>query len=1245
MGSVVNRISKTATGALFWSDLNEQRERKYDRGGLALNQKTMLTLIVAVIACLSMAMVATPSDAADGPTYGSNVEPYGGMNVDYDALENGATYHIIRSGTVYIFYGEEDVGDLSSQLTGTGLTDNTSNGSVQGTLEQSVELTIGQKTINLIATDSVFGEYPTYAAAIDPFPEATVGTFYHESIIVAELGGYVAPDTREYHINESSEDLAEYNLSISFSSERVNNARWKVIATISGTPVSSGTITMEIWSNNRSTYHTEYTTSITINNPVYTITFDPGSGTCNTQTMTYSSVQDDLELPNATPPQGYHFLGWYTDPSEGLRVGGYGDNPFDVFVPNGNFTLYAHYGEDTNPVTNITISGSASIGIGESTVLNALSTLLHPDEDGNRRVVWDLIDGEGVVSWGSEVILETGGRITVTGLSQGTATFRAMAADGSTDADGERVCDYFTISVSSSPSVERNTFTLIYRPTISNVSNVPPTFSTTSTQSYYETQVSAIHPYHSSNTFLGWSYNSSASTVNIEPGDPISLPPGTTYLYAVWEPIQTMWTLSFDPNGGTGGPSQIQEYETGLSHTFRLPGSQYNPNPPDASKEFGGWSREPNSQIVAAYPGGSLYTTTQETTLYAIWNDVSEYNEFVLHYDANRGTGAPSDSDPIYSADNSTILNISPTEPVRPGYDFSGWSLNPYWNEGDDYYPSNGSILVYPGTTTLYAIWIQTNFTITFDPNNGTGGPGVIIASGSGAAQVMIPTSPDPTRDGYTFLGWSLEPNGQVDPEYAKGRLVTLNSNITLYAVWSQNSQPGGGEGEEPVQIEYEFHFIVGEGVENVPDDLIVQGDQNGVTFTFPENILETDGLTFIGWSNIENSESAAWFPDESYHFDSEHRVNYFYPVWERGVNTWSLSFHPNGGIGGPSTQYATDDGDSHQFEIAAEPRPTRAGHTFLGWDADPNVNSPSIRYSESGMVYIATTTEFPDRNAVLYAIWAEGNEDTFTLSFDTNGGTDGPGPISEQDVGSHRFTIPLQYPNMDGMIFVGWSDSPTGGIVAYVGGTYVASSQDVTLYAIWQTDDGTSKNFTVIYQPYPDADPIERLIASNGGSAIHTLMTEDDEGFVQRSGYEFVGWSETEGGRVIEGTTYSTGAMFVVLYGVWSSTSSTFPEAQIEYTVDGLTVTFDGSMSPNALTWFWDVDGTRYGTSSFQHTFSESGTYLVSLTVTNGAQQDVKRIYVTVEDDGRLSILTYVAIIAVIVIMVIIILRYKGVI
>lgn len=1206
----------------------------------------------ALMAIVSMIVVAVGFDDSDADlTYGSEPEPYGYVNIIPSEVSDNSTFYIVTGGTLWIGFDLDDSDFVESELTAAGLTFDAEKGEASGTITKSCTLTVCDKHLNIVAVSPAYGsnvsDYPTYQASYREDYELDM--IRHVGDSVNERFEITFERNYDYTISTDQEyDFDQAGITFDVDSES-NGWTSTYYLTVTGTvrEMMSFDYQVVLTQMDIESHYIHYVYLTGYVEFYYTITFDPGAGTCSTSTINYSSTKDNLELPEATPAQsGYHFEGWYTDPSGGERVGGAGDNPFDARPPNGDFTLYAHYAEDTNPVVSITISGSSSIGIGESTTLNALTTLLHPNEDGNRHVVWDLIDGEGVVEWGAETNLETGGRITVTGVSVGTATFRAMAADGSTDSNGDRISDYFTISVSESSSVERNNFTLIYNPTLnaSLVSHMPPTFSVTnSTQSYYETQVASLIPQCDSHTFLGWSYNPSGQVVDLEPGDPISLPPGTTYLYAVWKEIEKMWTLSFDPNGGTGGPPKISEYETGQSHTFRIPGAQFNPNPPDASKEFGGWTREPGSSIVAAYPGGSLYTNTQDTILYAIWNDVSENNVFTLHFDANRGTFNQGDIT-NYSPDNTYVVELPDGTPTRPGYAFLGWSLNPYWNDGDDYYPASSSITLYPGTTTLYAIWSQTNFTITFNDNNGTGGPGTVVASGTGAAQVMIPTSPDPIRDGYTFLGWSTDPNGPVDPEYAKGRLVTITENITLYAVWSQNSEPGEDEDQK---ISYEFHFIIGEGIGNAPEpvDITIEGDQNGVNFQFPDNILTSEGRTFQGWSNRENSDSVVWYAGKTYTFTSADRVNYFYPVWETGVDTWSLSFHPNGGIGGPATIYKTSEGDTCEFMIPSEPRPSRAGYTFLGWDKDPNVNRPSIPVTDTETPYTVYLENAPDKSATLYAIWAEGNEDSFVLSFDANGGSNAPGSLSGQDVGSHRFTIPHQYPNMDGQIFAGWSDSPTGGIVAYVGGTYVANSQDVTLYAVWVADDGTSKNFAIHYQPFEDAEPIERLIASNGSSAVHTLMTEDDEGFVPRVGYKFVGWSETEGGKVIEDETYTTGAMNVVLYGVWSSTSTTFPEADFDYTVDGLTVSFDASQAPNALTWYWDLgDGTKVGLASFEHTFPGAGTYLVSLTVSNGGQQDVKRVYITVEDDG-LSIWIYVAIIAIVAIMIVAVLHFRGVI
>ena len=1196
-----------------------------------MNRKILFTMAAFAIMC-STILAFSPASDAENSVYGSNTEPYSGLHVDYRGLEDGATYYLMDSGPVYISFSGFEIGDVESQLNGTGLTVDRDSEVIYGQIEKTSTLKIGEKTITVVNSGVIYGQYPSYGKEVDAFPNATVGTFYRESVVLYTHSGILGaiPPSAGFILHESSSDIADQNLSISFTTEEVSSMKHNVLATISGTPIKPEYISMVIWSSSNSMYHSEYTTSINIENPTYTITLNPGAGSCSTGTMTYSSPSDNLELPGVTPPDGYHFTGWYTDASGGTFVGMNGDNPFDVFTPNGNFTLYAHYAEDTNPVIKVEISGSSSIGVGETTYLIAESTLANNGEDGDRHVVWDVIDGSNRIQLSGQVDLQTGGRITVKGLSAGTATIRAMSADGSVDDNGQRVCDYFTISVTES-QVERNTFTLVYKHNQKEtVYDMPPTFSTTSTQSYYTTQVAALEPRCTGYEFKGWSYSNSAKTVDLLPEQTISLTPGTNYLYAVFEEINTVWTLSFDPYGGTGGPAMIEETENSSYHVFRVPGAQYVPNPPDASMEFGGWSKEPGSNVVAVYPGGSFTATEFNTTLYAIWNEVKEENTFTIHFDANRGTEAPDDIE-RGSTESRLSIELPDREPSRPGYDFKGWSQSASWNSGDDLYQPNDSITIYPGTTTLYAIWSQSSFVITFNDNNGTGGPGTIVAEGSGSAQIMIPTDKTPSRDGFKFVGWSTDANGQADPNYAPGRHVFLNGNITLYAVWIEDAGQGGDD-----EVTYTFIFIVGDGVEGSPGDQVVKGTKDGVSFRIPDETPTTTGLRFLGWSNIDNSDSVVWYPGEMYEFDSP--TTYFYPVWERGIDTWSLSFHPNGGIGAPATIYETVDGTEYKFEIPSDPQPTREGYVFLGWDASPDVNRPSI--PAIGGSFTARQQE-----SILYAIWAEGTEDVFTLSFDLQGGTDGPASISENDVGSHKFTIPLKYPVMDGFIFVGWSESVDGDAVAYVGGDFVSRSQDKTLYAVWEKDDGIAKNFVVIYHPYRDSDVVERKVSSNGSSAVHTLMTVDDSEFIPRAGYKFIGWSETEGGITVDGETYTTGSMHVVLYGVWASDSNVFPEATIEYDSNGLTIRFDGSGSPNSTSFYWDVgDGTKYGKSAFEHTYKEPGTYKVTLTVSNDGKQDTKTIYITVEDSG-LSIWTYVAIISMIAVMIVVILRWKGVI
>lgn len=100
---------------------------------------------------------------------------------------------------------------------------------------------------------------------------------------------------------------------------------------------------------------------------------------------------------------------------------------------------------------------------------------------------------------------------------------------------------------------------------------------------------------------------------------------------------------------------------------------------------------------------------------------------------------------------------------------------------------------MYDGATA-YSSWIENGYNISIHENapyaisyNANGGSGA-PSSQSAYAQISYTLSNTiPTRTGYTFLGWATDSNAEI-PEYQPGQTVTLNSNLSLFAVWEGNT-------------------------------------------------------------------------------------------------------------------------------------------------------------------------------------------------------------------------------------------------------------------------------------------------------------------------------------------------------------------------------------------------------------------------------------------------------------------------
>ncbi len=113
-----------------------------------------------------------------------------------------------------------------------------------------------------------------------------------------------------------------------------------------------------------------------------------------------------------------------------------------------------------------------------------------------------------------------------------------------------------------------------------------------------------------------------------------------------------------------------------------------------------------------------------------------------------------------------------PTDVTRTGYTFKGW----YDNENLTSSPVTAISNTETGNKEYWAKWEINQYTITVKPENGKAD--ITITQDYGTA---ITSPADPTREGYTFMGWDTEIPTTMPAE-----------NITLKARWKDIEKPTG---------------------------------------------------------------------------------------------------------------------------------------------------------------------------------------------------------------------------------------------------------------------------------------------------------------------------------------------------------------------------------------------------------------------------------------------------------------------
>ena len=383
-------------------------------------------------------------------------------------------------------------------------------------------------------------------------------------------------------------------------------------------------------------------------------------------------------------------------------------------------------------------------------------------------------------------------------------------------------------------------------------------------------------PTRTGHTFTGW-YKDLACT---QPWDFRDWVTGNMTLYAGWR--ANSYTITFNTAGGSAIDPITQDYGT----TINAPAA-----PTKTGYTFIGWSPE----LPATMPAKVM-------TVIAQWC----INQYTITFDTDGGSAI----DPI-TQDYGTTINAL-AAPTKTGYTFAGW---------DKTIPAT----MPAGDMTITAQWSINQYTLSFDT---AGGSAIDPITQDYGTTINAPA--DPTKTGYTFIGWEPE----LPPTMPA-------HNMALTAQWRINSytvtlDPNGGR---------------------------VSPDALSVTYLTPYGSLPTpvrSDYRFDGWYLGDDKIEPQTVMSQAAPHTLTARWT-FQPSAIVGPSRDTLTLETNGG--NPIAPIHAARGTT--LELSAL-QPEKSGFRFTGWYLDKALTLPvtSLRLDGDQTVYAGwVSLELPFRD------------------------------------------------------------------------------------------------------------------------------------------------------------------------------------------------------------------------------------------------------------------------------------------
>ena len=544
---------------------------------------------------------------------------------------------------------------------------------------------------------------------------------------------------------------------------------------------------------------------------------------------------------------------------------------------------------------------------------------------------------------------------------------------------------------------------------------------------------------------------------------------------------------------------------------------------------------------------------TEDRTFTAV---IGKAELYTVVYNWNGGT----DRETVTEGNRAAKYSMDVPKYVQDGkeYTFEGWTLDP---SAEDPVLVDFSSAV-TGNMAVYAVYSSKDlpkYTVTFTLDGAVYGTATVVFGGTLSASDI----PDPSDGETGFTGWSNSSVAVTDPiigdtEFTGNRIFTVRYSDLGTEVHSENVvfgnlaayretpvrpdseystytfigwSPSGKStdlfdpAKDPVKENltlvsvYEEHAIVCT-VKFVLDGIVwktVGVNKGGTLSASDANVTVPGGKRFTGWSNSSVAVTDPITADTEFTGSLVDIVNIVVEYYSSGTLVYTEEVESGGFAvyGGEPTKGETDD----------------ATYTFVGWSETKG----------SAELFDRTASPITEKTA-LYAVFKENPKPKCTVTFVLGEEVCATVQVVK---GTALKEADIPVPSADGMQFSGWD----GGSVKLSDKISEDTSFSGKLIPI----------YTVEYT-YPDGGIYRERVVSGSFAAYGGVPSKAD---TDRARYSFLGWSETEGGEVIDLSSVPV-TRSMVLYAVFEE--EPFPVCIVRFVINGTEVSSKEVVSGRSL-------------------------------------------------------------------------------